>query len=500
MDKGKLKKDIVRDTAKFTGAQYCSQGIGFVTSIAMRRFLGPYYTGIWSLFRIILEYCGYNSLGVDRAAMYKIPFFIGKKDTAESGRIENAAFGFIFFMSIVASIAIIVVTTIMRHRFTPPVVVGLYALSLIVILEKISAFFILLLKARDNFSVLSKAIIFDAVLNVLLVFLLVKNFSIYGLYAMVVLSAIANTLFVYTLTKYKIKPVIDLGRVRELVKYGFPILGLSLLGVMLRSVDRLVIAKMIGITFVGYYSLGIIARNYIEVLASFSTVMRPKMLREYGREEKAEHMKGFVLVSCETVAYTLPILLSMIFFAGPVLVRFVLPKFIPGILVMQILLVDSFFHSSYLQSFQFLIAIGKQKRILPIIAAAIVLNFALDCLVIKAGYGIYGVAAVTALMSFVSFVVIQSYAMKHFESYRTIALFILKIFIPLVYVGGVTLLVDRIVQLANPFLGALLKMTLVCAASAPLLFYINRKTDVISILFSMLISKVKKKDKRSEGS
>ncbi|MEW6407122.1 MAG: oligosaccharide flippase family protein [Patescibacteria group bacterium] len=489
-----IKKQIMKDTAKLTSAQYFSQGLGFVTSIMIRRYLGPYFTGIWSLLRIILDYSAYNSLGVDRAAMYKIPFFIGQNKQEEVREIQNCSFSFMFLASLLTSVLLAIITTFIKHRYPIEVVVGLYALSIIAIVEKISAFLILLPKAEGDFSVLSKAIIFDAILNITLVFLLVRPFFIYGLYTMMFLSAVINAVFVYSLIKCKVKLIIDTKIIKGLIKYGFPILGISLLTVILRSVDRIIIAKMLGVTFVGYFSLGIMTRNYAEIFASFSTVLRPRMMQAYGKEEKIEHMEKFVIGSCEIIAFTLPIILSIIYFLGPVLVRLLLPKFIPGIIVMQILLLDSFFHSTYIQSQQFIIAIGKQKKIMAIITGVIILNGILDYFLIKMGLGIAGVAASTAFSSFLSFILVQIVSMRYFMNNKDIIFFIIRVLVPVFYISLVSIFIGNIILVANQVIDLLLKIVIVLTSSLPLLFYLNRRINFIPVLVSLIKGKFGIKD------
>ena len=75
-----IKERIIKDTAKYNLVQYFSQFLGFFSAMAIRRFLGPYYMGIWSLFRVVIDYSSCTSLGVESAATYKIPFLKGKGD------------------------------------------------------------------------------------------------------------------------------------------------------------------------------------------------------------------------------------------------------------------------------------------------------------------------------------------------------------------------------------------------------------------------------------
>jgi O-antigen/teichoic acid export membrane protein len=54
-----FKEKIVKDTIDLSVARYGSQFLGFFTAVGMRRFLGPYYMGIWGLFKVLIGYLSY---------------------------------------------------------------------------------------------------------------------------------------------------------------------------------------------------------------------------------------------------------------------------------------------------------------------------------------------------------------------------------------------------------------------------------------------------------
>ena len=105
--KKSVKEKIIANTVKYSLAQYISQGIGFIIAIALRRFLGPYYMGIWSLLKVVQSYFSYLTLGVNSAAIYKIPFFKGKKDNIAEEETKDTAFSFIFLVSLLSSLCLI---------------------------------------------------------------------------------------------------------------------------------------------------------------------------------------------------------------------------------------------------------------------------------------------------------------------------------------------------------------------------------------------------------
>jgi|GEM_PF-1371219 len=487
------KENIIKDTFQLTSARYLSQVIGFFTAIGLRRFLGPFYVGIWSLLKVVMEYSSHLFLGVDKGVAYSIPLFVGGNKLKQEEEIKDAAFSFIAVATLLISICLIIAGFLLKNTYPNATVIGIWALAAYMILDKACTYYRTLLRAKRRFSVLSKTIIFDALINLILIFTLVRFFSIYGLYATVIIVTAVNIIYMHLLAKYTVRFNFNVKVMRNLIKVGFPISIVGTLELVLLNLDRIMIAKMIGITFVGYYSIPLMAKSYVNQLSSFGTVLYPRMLESYGRNENIEDIKKYVTVPLSINAYMLPLFLGLMFFIVPVLIEKILPKFIPGILAMQILLIDMFFRSCYPQAFHFIIAMKKQARVIPIVVAAILLNILGNFILIRKGYGIYGVACATSIVSFLSFVVIQSYAMKHFAGIREIILFLIKIMAPFVYTVAVVAGLNRFIVIDNLYAQMLTRSVLLIIFSIPMLYHINRETGVIKLISKTIRSNILRK-------
>ena len=116
------------------------------------------------------------------------------------------------------------------------------------------------------------------------------------MYIAVCLLVVLNTFFLYFLSKYEVRFSFRLKGIGELVNYGFPLLLLSFFSVILLTIDRIMIAKMLGLTFVGYYSIGVMGRTYgLSASSHLSAVTIPRLLGEYGKRESIEDVKKFVI-------------------------------------------------------------------------------------------------------------------------------------------------------------------------------------------------------------
>ncbi|NQT95559.1 MAG: oligosaccharide flippase family protein [Candidatus Omnitrophica bacterium] len=480
------KEQIIKDTFQLTSARYLSQGIGFFTAIAMRRFLGPFYMGIWSLFKVIIGYVPYLFFGVERGAVNKIPFYAGSGDKHSEEEVKNTSFSVMFLVSALAGAGLLTTALILRNHHPKEVIIGLCALSIYLILNSLCTFYRLLLRAKRNFSLLSKATIFDAVINLILIFLLVSRFKIYGLYMVLILVLFLNIIYIHIHARYRVRFGIKRNRVLSLMRVGFPITVVGLLQWVLGSLDRIMIAKMIGIASVGFYSIPIMVKSYAGQLSGFGTVLYPRLMEAYGKSQNLEEIKKYVTVPTAINAYILPVILGVIFFIVPLLVRKILPKFIPGILAMQILLLEIFFASCCAQAYYFIIAMKKQARVIFIVISAIILNVIGNYVLIKKGYGIYGVAYATSFVTFLNFIVLQTYAMKHFAKAKEILFFLGKIIAPLIYTLIIALFLESSVKIPNMYIETAVKSFLLLVASLPGLLYINRETKIINLIFNML--------------
>ncbi len=496
MNVGTVKESIIKNVTKYSIAQYITQAIGFVTSVGLRNFLGPYYMGIWNILQVVQSYLNYLPLGVSGAASYQIPFYVGKKDALAEKEIKDAAFSFIFLISIITGLFLIAAALFSWNRYPLEIVVGLLVLAIYIIVQRSYAFYTVMLRAYGNFNVLSRALIFDAVMNLIFVFLLVKRFKIYGFYFSLPVIQILNTLFVHLQTRYKVELKFNFPRIKSLITYGFPIFVNGLLITFLRSIDRIMIAKMFGILFVGYYSVALMIRGYAYgITNNLAIVTIPYMQRIYGAGEDVHDVKKFILVPARVNAYLMAPFLGFLFLIMPLFIHAVMPKYISGITALQILLAATFFEACSFQAGDFLITLNKQIKLIPITSAAIILNISLNYIFIKLGMGINGVALGTTLTSFFSLFVMLIYAMKHFTDLKSSIRFVFGLLLPFAYVCFILFACAYFTRALPVLIRLILQLGVFGLAVLPLFFYINKQTHIIGIIFKTLKESIKQKVK-----
>ena len=175
------KKIILSNIFKYSSAQYFSQFLGFFTAILIRRILGPFSMGIWSMLKVIMGYTSYTNLGSTYTVTYNVPILKGEGKHEEATKLISVVFNFITITAFICSLCIAVYALVLGRSLPKEIFVGLLALSIILLSQRVYTYYLILLRAHKDFGILSKAIAFDAVINLSLVLLVVNRFHLYGL-------------------------------------------------------------------------------------------------------------------------------------------------------------------------------------------------------------------------------------------------------------------------------------------------------------------------------
>lgn len=484
------KKTILKSIIHYSSSQYASQFLGFFTATFTRRFLGPLSMGIWQILTVILSYATNVHLGTTDTVYYKTPILKGEGRLDEVEKVKNTVFSFITTASIISAAAIALYAILFRNKLSEQMFYGLIAIAITLVLQRIYTFYISLLRANKEFIVLSKSIIFDAVLGVLLVFLLIYKFRLYGLYATVIITPVLNVYFIRRYISYNLRYRFDFENLFSYIKFGFPLFIQGWLLMFLNSIDKIMISSMLGLESLGFYSIALMVRGYGASLPkNFSMVISPHLLESYGQTKDIKNISRYITVPAFINAYFMSFVLGSVFIASIPFIIFVLPKFIPGIPAMRVFLLAIFFISLVPEASQSLIAMNKQVRLLPILGMAVLANAFFVYLFIKSGFGIVGASIATSISAFLYFILVLIYAMKHFETPSGIVRFILKIFFPLFYCVVVLLLLEKIVHANTLLVESALKLAIFFITFLPLLFYLNKETNIIGILVSTVKEK-----------
>lgn len=480
-----LKADkIIKDSSIYSISTVVSQLVGVFTSIAMRRFLTPEMMGIWTTFLVILNYALFAHLGVFTAIEVKIPYLRGKNENSELQNMRNSAFTFAIILSVLVILILFAASFILSGKLSSEVILGIRVLAFIITATLFYNLYIVMLRADNKFLLLSKAIVFNSVAMLIFVSGLTYFFKLKGIYFATLFATIASWFYMKFSAKYGLRLYFNLRMVKTLSKIGLPILLAGITYTVLLSMDKIMIIKMIGPAELGYYSIAVLAMTYTHNFPKlFSIVISPTMQEEYGKSDSHKHILEYVKQPALIMAYMFPVVLAAAYFLIPVLVYYVLPKYSLGIDSMRMLLPGCFFIALVPLTHNFVIAINKQMLLIPITAAALLSGIGINYVMIRNGYGITGVASGTSAAYFLYFTIMFFYVLLHCEKFLDTCRHFLKICAPFVYSLIVILVLERLLKINSVINNGIAQILIFYLAYIPMLWYINKKTKLVSMLF-----------------
>ncbi|MCK5451634.1 MAG: oligosaccharide flippase family protein [Candidatus Omnitrophica bacterium] len=482
--------EILKNSTTYALATVIAQVIGVFTSIATRRLLTPEMMGIWATFLIVLNYCLFAHIGVFTAVGVRIPYLRGKEKEEEIQAMRDTAYTFAVMISAFVVIILLIASFMLKNRFDAYITLGIRVVAFVIAATFFYNLYTVMLRADKKFHLLSKALIVNSASMLFFVVILAYFFGLRGIYFATFSATVISWLYLRYGSGYKLKLGFKLKQLVSLTKIGLPILIVGIAYTLLVSIDKIMIIKMIGARELGFYSIAILAFTYTNTFPKlFGIVIFPNMQEDYGKTDSKDHIIGYVKKPAIIMAYIFPVLLAAAYFAIPVLVYYILPKYIPGITSMKILLAGCFFISLTPLAQNFAISINKQTVLIPMTIAAVVLGLGLNYFMIKSGYGINGVALGTSVAYMVYFVILFYYVLKHCEKRSNILKFIMGIFLPFVYAFAIILLLERCFHIKNIFLGAIVKASIFIVVYSPMVIYLNKKTGIITKLIKRKTSK-----------
>jgi len=488
-------KTIIKDSAVYTASTILAQFIGIFTSIAMRRFLTPEMMGVWTTLQVILNYALFAELGVFTAIEVKIPYLRGKNLVSEIQNMRNTALTFAVMISLAIALVLFSASFILIGRMPDYVILGIRVVALIIVATFFYNLYIVMLRADKSFFLLSNAIVANSILMLFFVSVLTYFYKLKGLYFATFLATLTSWVFIKFRTKYKLKLYFNTKLARSLSGIGLPILLAGITYTILLSVDKIMIIKMIGPKELGFYSIAILALTYAHNFPKLlGTVLLPSMQEEFGRNDSKERVLQYVKQPMIIIAYVFPAVLAIAYFGIPILVHYVLPKYVMGIGSMKMLLCGCFFISLVPLTHNFIITINKQVMLIPVTLAAVLYGIAINYGVIKMGYGISGVALGTSFTYFLYFAALFFYVMRYCENLREVCKSFLRICAPFVYFLITMLLLEHFVKINSIVKRTIVQALIFYIVYAPVLWYINNRTKVIYRLLKGIAAVSPKKE------
>lgn len=392
-------ESVLESVVWFASSNFFRQMLGVITAFLRPKLLSPELFGLYSLFRVMGMGAQYLHLGARSAMRYLGPQYRSRDDEESFNRLSGTAFVTSVGLNVCAATGMILAANLwpdLREEAR----IGLYIAAGLIVLTSIFDHFNSSLKAAQKFKRVGQYNFLFAAVLLLTSVALMLWLGFYGaLLAQVVTVAVMLGVFAVK-GLLTIKPSFDAGVLRNAMAVGGPTMLFDAFLIAIRSVDRIVIADMLGLEQLGFYALSSMIVGYVlNIPGATREVMEGKLFEQLDTLDRATLAKSQVHLPVMRMAFLMTPFIGGTVIAIPFVITLILPNYTPGIAAVQVLTAGSWFLAVSYPLRGVLVAGQRQKGAIAVLALALAIHTGLSIILINTGWGITG-AAISACVAF----------------------------------------------------------------------------------------------------
>ncbi len=401
-----LAENTVRQTiTRYAGSNLVRQILGMLTAFARSRLLSPEQFGLWSLLNLIPQYSGFLHLGSRSGITYRIPQLQQKQDAAGAALVRNTVRRFSLATSLLAALALLAAAAILHQD---------RQLSLLLVLSAVLVLVnwwfehrVVLLKGQQCFDLISRSNYLRAILLLVSTLVLLPFWGVAGAVLAVVLTLTVSAIYLLLHSPRMPHAGFDPALLRRMIRQGAPLLGVSLAVLLLRNIDRLMIAGMLDLHAVGLYALGgMIVGFLINIPGVSREVLEPRLMQAQQKRPLDRLVGPYLIEPVFKSALLMPLVVVPAELILPFFIHGFLPEYSEGIDAIRILLLSSLLIALFYPLRGIVVARDWQGRTLLHALVAVGLNAVGNWHVLRQGWGLEAVAWVS-LASFATLLVFE---------------------------------------------------------------------------------------------
>jgi|WetSurSiteA1Bulk_404760.scaffolds.fasta_scaffold04187_3 O-antigen/teichoic acid export membrane protein len=332
---------------KYATSQVLSNFLRIIAGFLVVLLLDPENYGVYTGVGVYLGYFALGHFGIINGLGREFPYQLGKGNIEYGKQLANSAFAVTILIGLLAAVVFLGLSV--YYFVSKDNLLGVTFLSYVIVagLNLFNTqFFPTLYRTSSDFNKLSKINIVFGCWNLISV-LLVWQFRFSGLLIRGIVLVVIQSYLLYKNKPYKlyVKPIKH--DLIHLFKTGFPIYMVGQVNPLWSTVVNNIIFTMGGARFYGLYALANIVQTTAQMVpTSFSQVIYPRMSIMFGEGKTPPVIIRLNLKSMFfQVLVTIAIAIGGVFLL-PVIIPWLLPKYVDGIapaqLVLFIPVVDSF--------------------------------------------------------------------------------------------------------------------------------------------------------------
>ena len=391
-------RKFIRDSLGFAAAQYVTRALLVLRGVLAARWLGPLAYGAWNALQLVMEYGAFSPLGTQQGLDQTVPPRIVEGDARALERLKRAGLFNVLVLSLLfagGALTWMVRSDSKLLQFWGPAGAGLALLCMVLV--NLAFYHATLLRSHGNITAVSTWYFVQALLGSVVGLALVPRFGAWGLLFGWVLANMA-AMIVTRLQSGGVVPVLPVPSRDglELLRVGLPMYVFTTSGIVMRSIDRVIVFKFLGTLALGYYSLAVMVLTFLLYLPdSIAYVLYPRLLRDFRASgNDAGAIRDPVLRATRVLAAIVAGLTGVAFLLARPAVALVLPKFVPGATAVRIVCFGVAGLAMTNLASIVLMTLGRRGVLIPAAVVMTALGAGLDLYAVRgAGGGPAGAAA-----------------------------------------------------------------------------------------------------------
>lgn len=362
----------VRDSLIVALAGQIERVLGTVTALAIRWGLDPARLGVYVGLRLYLDNTNRSSLGVGLGAVQEIPILRAAGHEAEARRVADIAHTTNTITCVVYAAGLLVwawsKAPLMRgDPLAAEWTWGLAAVAALALLKRYESFLIAVLRARQEFAVTAQVDVVEALVSIAAVVVGVMAAGFWGLLGAVAIIISAKVAFLHARSTYRFRWAWETPTAARLMTKGVPILANTALFGAVMNIDRVLILWRVpdGERAAGLYAtMALMGTGWsLDLAGRIVTVLYPYFQTTLGRTRDRVVVSRQAIRATEIQAPLLAIGSAVAYFAAPVFLGAILPRYADGLPALRPLLPGALLLGLAWPARQMLIAIDRPYRL-----------------------------------------------------------------------------------------------------------------------------------------
>jgi|GEM_PF-1349693 len=504
----KRKLEIIWDAGRLWYSTVIEQVAAVVRGFIVPGLLGPLHYGILGGLNLITQYGQYADLGVTNGMYRELPMYRNRGDEETAAGLARSSFSFNLMTAVIPAALIVVAAFVLKGRIRNVSFWGLLAFSVIFVLYRFTFYFQTYLKANTDFKSTGRSIALRGVAALVFVLTLTYLYGIYGLY--IGLIAAGVVVCTYLVIKARIVPMLfPRGRyLRELLRVGVPYFVMNLVGYVMISIDRIAVFNFMSKTDMGYYTLAAVIASFVfSVPMNVGQVLGPRV---FGVPRDGDRTGYRTYLLKPTVLMT--IFSSLLGGAAVLLlipfIRYALPDYGPTMELIPPMFVAFTVLNGTHGSGMILIALHRFRALTVANAVAAAFIAVAAWVVITDGLGLLwvAVAAAVGITGYAVFLQLAAWRVLKLPLGTAVSAVFYLFFPPGAMAGALFLAFfgsNFVLSPVTPspitlgwdliYLGV--RLSIYALTAGALLFYAERRTGIVSLVFSNLRTSMARKNR-----